>query len=57
MTAGAVTLPSDSYVDVVAGLRYTADYTSNKLTQYVPYSVTSRRARVVNIALLVSDMP
>lgn len=55
VSSGSVTIPSGQ-TDVTAGLRYTADYTSNKLTQYVPYSVLTRRARIVDIGIIASNL-
>ena len=55
VSGGSITVPAN-YVDVTVGLRYTADYTSNKLSGYVPYSMTTRRARVVDIALVASNL-
>jgi hypothetical protein len=55
VTSGEITVP-EAYTDVTVGLRYTADYTSNKLSNYLPYSPLLRRARVVNIALLASNL-
>ena len=55
VSSGSITVPSD-YTEATVGLRYTADYTSNKLTDYVPYSVTTRRARVTDVALVASDL-
>lgn len=55
VSSGSVTIASGK-TNVTAGLRYTADYTSNKLSQYVPYSVLTRRARVENVALIASNL-
>lgn len=55
VSGGSVTIAA-GYTDVTAGRRYTADYTSNKLTGYTTYSMIGRRARVVDIALVVSDL-
>lgn len=55
VSSGSITVP-DSYDNVTVGLRYTADYTSNKLSNYLPYSPILRRARVVDIAILASNI-
>lgn len=55
VSGGAVTIAA-GYTTVTAGLRYTADYQSNKLAEYVDYSVLTRRARVENIALIASNL-
>lgn len=55
VSSGAITVP-DSYDEVTVGLRYNADYTSNKLSNYLPYSPILRRSRVVDIAILASNI-
>jgi hypothetical protein len=53
--SGQITV-SASWTTVIAGLRHTADYTSNKLGQYVPYSVLNRKARVSRIGMIARDL-
>jgi hypothetical protein len=55
VSSGSITVP-EAYTDVTVGLRYTADYKSNKLSNYLPYSPITRRARVVDIAILASNV-
>ncbi|MDC0600113.1 hypothetical protein OAO65_02265 [Flavobacteriales bacterium] len=55
VSSGSITVPG-AYTDTTVGLRYTADYTSNKLSNYLPYSPITRRTRVVDIALLASNL-
>ena len=55
VSSGSITVPA-AYSNVTVGLRYTADYTSNKLSNYLPYSPLLRRARVVDIAVLASNL-
>jgi hypothetical protein len=55
VSGGAVTIAAGK-TNVTAGLRYTADYQSNKLAEYVDYSVLTRRARVENVALIASNL-
>ncbi len=55
VSGGSITVPT-TYTDVTVGIRYTADYTSNKLSNYLPYSPITRRTRVVDIALLASNL-
>lgn len=47
---GSITLP-ESYTKVVVGLPYIADYRSNKLSNFIEYSVQGRRKRVADISL------
>ena len=53
--SGEITV-SASWGTVIAGLRHTADYTSNKLGQYVPYSVLNRKARVTRVGMIARDL-
>jgi len=55
VSGGSITVPA-AYTDVTVGLRYTADYTSNKLSNYLPYSPITRKTRVTDIALLASNL-
>lgn len=55
VSGGAVTIAAGK-TTVTAGLRYTANYQSNKLAEYVDYSVLTRRAKVENIALIASNL-
>lgn len=55
VSGGAVTIAAGK-TTVTAGLRYTADYQSNKLAEYTEYSVLTRRARVENVALIASNL-
>jgi len=55
VSSGSITVPA-SYTTVTVGRRYTADYTSNKLSNYLPYSPLLRRARVVDLAILASNL-
>lgn len=55
VSGGSITVPA-SYTDVTVGLRYTANYTSNKLSNYLPYSPITRRSRVTDIAILASNL-
>lgn len=55
VSSGSITTLA-AYTNVTVGLRYTADYTSNKLSNYLPYSPITRRSRVTDIALLASDL-
>lgn len=53
--SGEITVPT-SWTDVVVGLKYNADYTSNKLGQYADYSVLAKRVRVVGLGMLVKEL-
>ena len=55
VSSGSITVPA-AYTDVTVGLRYTADYTSNKLSNYLPYSPITRRSRVTDIAIVASNL-
>jgi hypothetical protein len=55
VSSGSITTLA-AYSDVTVGLRYTADYTSNKLSNYLPYSPITRRSRVTDIAILASNL-
>jgi hypothetical protein len=55
VTSGAITVPA-SYSDVNVGIRYVADYKSNKLGQYAKYSVLSERVRVYSMGILGRDI-
>jgi hypothetical protein len=54
VTAGQITVPS-SWTNVCVGLRYTADYVTNKIAGFVPGSVLSRRKRIVDTGLVLKD--
>jgi hypothetical protein len=55
VSSGEITVPT-SWTDVTVGLKYNADYISNKLGQYADYSVLTKRVRVVGLGMLVSDL-
>jgi hypothetical protein len=55
VSSASITVPA-GYTATTVGLRYTADYTSNKLSNYLPYSPLLRRARVVDLAILASNL-
>lgn len=42
--------------EFTVGLRFTADYTSNKLSHYVNYSVLNRRKRVESVGIIARNM-
>jgi hypothetical protein len=44
------------YVNIVAGLPYTGEYTSNKLSGFVRYSTLSRRKRVTSVGMVARDI-
>lgn len=55
VTSGSITVP-EAYSVATVGLRYTADYKSNKLSNYTSYSSTLRRARIVDLGILASNL-
>ena len=55
VASGQITVASAAYTNVVVGLRYTADYKSNKLAQYIAESVIGERKRVTNTALVLQN--
>jgi hypothetical protein len=56
VSAGAITLPSQSTLGVVVGLTFNADYTSNKLSGYSEYSVQGDYSRIVDVAVIARDI-
>ena len=54
VSGGSVTV-SASWTNVVAGLRYTADYITSKITRFVDYSVATYDKRVVNTGFILKD--
>jgi hypothetical protein len=55
VSGGSVTIAAGK-TNVTAGLRYTADYQSNKIAEYTEYSVLTRRARIENVAFIASNL-
>ena len=55
VASGQITIDSALYTNIVVGLRYTADYKSNKLGEYVADSVIGERKTVGNIGLVMRD--
>jgi len=54
VASGQITV-SGSWTDVIAGLRYTADYTSSKLGNFATHSVLTYDKRVVNTGFILRD--
>jgi len=54
VSSGGITVGS-SWTNVVVGLPYNADYTSNKLGQYSDYSVLTKRVRVIDLGMIIKD--
>lgn len=44
------------YANIVAGLPYTGEYTSNKLSGFVRYSTLTRRKRVLGVGMIARDI-
>ena len=55
VSSGSITIDSDAYTSVVAGLRYTADYKSAKLGEYVTDSVLGEMVTVSNVSVILED--
>jgi hypothetical protein len=55
VSSGAITVGS-SWTDVIVGLKYNADYTSNKLGQYANYSVLNKRVRVFSLGMIIRNL-
>ena len=54
VSSGTITVPS-SWTNVTVGLPHIADYTSNKVSRYVPWSVTNVRKRIVDAGLVLEN--
>jgi len=54
VASGSITV-SAAWTNVIVGLRYTADYISNKLDNYDKYSVLTELKRVVDTGLVLMD--
>ena len=52
VSSGQITVGS-AWTNVVVGLRYVADWTSNKIAGYAPFSVLGHHKRVVSTALIM----
>lgn len=55
VTSGTITVGS-SWTNVIVGLKYNADYTSNKLGQYANYSVLTKRVRVFGLGMIITSL-
>jgi hypothetical protein len=55
VSSGSITVGS-SWTDVIVGLKYNADYTSNKLGQYAAYSVLNKRTRIYGLGMILKDL-
>ena len=55
VSGGSITVGS-SWTNVVVGLKYNADYTSNKLGQYADYSVLTKRVRVFGLGMIIKNL-
>jgi hypothetical protein len=55
VASGQITVDSAAYTSVIVGLRYTADYKSAKLGEYVTDSVLGEIVTVSNTAVIMED--
>lgn len=55
VSSGSITVGS-AWTNVIVGLKYNADYISNKLGQYAAYSVLTDRVRVFNLGMIIRDL-
>lgn len=55
VSGGSATISSGAWTNVVAGLRYTANYTTSKLSRFVNNSVLTLDKRVVDVGFILKD--
>lgn len=55
VSGGTVTLPANAWVNVTVGLAHTANWTSNKLTDYITDSVINQNKRVERLGVVLEN--